>query len=71
MNSPPKKGRDVGIAPLLTELESTRGYNHAKRLQAFLARRFNRIVSTSQLMPSVLALTLAQGTRSYGGQRAR
>ena len=63
MNAPPKKGRDHHIAPLLTKLNSAREYNTAQRLQDSLARRLNRVASVTELMPRVLAVTFARGTR--------
>jgi hypothetical protein len=62
MSDPPKKGRDPGrIAPLV-KTETEEAYARHSAFQASLERRLGRVAAISELMPRVLAITLAQGT---------
>jgi hypothetical protein len=62
MKAPPKKGRDPSrIAPPLNTA-TRRAYSRHSEFQAALERRLGRVASISELMPRVLAITLAQGT---------
>jgi hypothetical protein len=62
MKSPPRKGRDPARIAPLANTETSQAYPRHSELQAALERRLGRVASISELMPRVLAITLAQGT---------
>ena len=68
MNGPPKKERGLGGTALKADLNK-QAYHHAQRLQASLRRRLNRTASVREIMPAVLAATLAQLTCTSGTRR--
>jgi len=63
MNRPSTKERERGLAghALQTEPTLSKEYRLRKSLQASLEQRLNRTASIAELMPRVLAITLAQG----------
>jgi len=63
MNEPPRKERGLGGTALNAD-SNKREYHGAQRLQAFVRRRPNRIASTGEIRPTVVAqLTCTGGTR--------
>jgi hypothetical protein len=62
MNGPPRKGRDPARIAPLANTETAQTYPRHSELQASLKRRLGRVAAISELMPRVLAITLAQGT---------
>jgi hypothetical protein len=58
---PTEKARRRNRAP--SNIKELTDYRRARAFQDLLARRLNRVASVAELMPRVLAVTFARGTR--------
>ena len=63
MNPPPKEKRRTCYSAPLSNTKRLTDYRRTRSFQDLLARRLNRDASVAELIPRVLAITLAQGTR--------
>ena len=69
--SGPQKQKRAPAKSALRNAELLAAYHSAQRLQTSLARRLHRVAPISEIMPRVLAITFAQGARSYEKRRSR
>jgi hypothetical protein len=70
MNAPPKKKKkSPGLQAPGSKLNGQQqAIRHRQGLQAALEQRLDQVVAIGEIMPRVLAITLAQGTTRSGGR---
>ena len=66
MKWPSTEKARLGNRAISKKLNAPKACHSPASLQGSLTRRLNRIAAIGELMPRVLAITLAQGTRRRG-----